>query len=203
MSQLQEALHYYRQQLEISREISFLEGQEKALGNIGTVYKDLGNFDASLTYLQQKLSLTRQLYSRQSEAYALSNMGNTYTCLEQYEEAIRCQQTSLEIAQELGDTWGCAAAMCNLGDAYRLSGQFDAAVSHLLNSLLLFDSLQAPQVRVVFRLLIQIAHEVGIEAYGALLEKNLVAMQDTKGEEAIAKLRPYLYEPTFRRLAGN
>lgn len=70
---------------------------------MGTVYKDLGNYKASLEHLRQKLSLARQLQSRESEAYALSNMGNTYTCLGEYEEAIRCQQASIEIAQEIGD----------------------------------------------------------------------------------------------------
>lgn len=121
-------------------------------------------------------------------------MGNTYTCLGEYEEAIRCQQASIEIAQEIGDCWGCAAAMCNLGDAYRLSKQFDAAISSLLNSLLIFDSLQASQIETVMVLLTQIAFDLGIEEYVELLEKHLVIILDNQGQEAVVTLRKHLFE---------
>jgi hypothetical protein len=42
--------------------------------------------------------------------------------------------------------------------------------------------------------LIQIAYEVGVEAYSALLENSLLAIQETQDEEAIAKLRRYLFD---------
>ena len=121
-------------------------------------------------------------------------MGNTYICLEHYEEAIRCQQGSIEIAQKIGDRWGCAAAMCNLGDAYRLSRQFDAAVPSLLNSLLIFDSLQASQIETVMVLLTQIAFELGIEEYIELLEKHLMPIQELQGKEAALRLRTHMFE---------
>lgn len=111
-----------------------------------------------------------------------------------YKEAIRCQQASIEITQGMGDRWGCAAAMYNLGDGYRLSKQFDLAVSSLLNSLLIFDSLQASQIETVMVLLTQIAFEVGIEEYIELLEKHLATIQEAQGEDTVLRLRKHLFE---------
>lgn len=182
------------QQLEIARDIGYLEGEEKAVGNMGIVYKELGDYPASLEYLQRKLSLAYQLQSRESEAHALSNMGNTYACLENYEEAIRCQHASIEHFRDIGDRWGCAAAMCNLGDAYRLSEDFDQAALWLLNSLIIFDALQAAQIETVMLLLTQVAFSVGIENYIELLEKHLLAIQVEQGEEIVQSLRSHLFE---------
>nr|WP_284681738.1 tetratricopeptide repeat protein [Adonisia turfae] len=124
----------------------------------------------------------------------MSNLGNTYTCLESYAEAIDCQQASIEIAQEIGDSWGQAAALCNLGDTYRLSEQFVQAMDSLLHSLLIFDALGAPQVETVMVLLTQIAFTTGIETYTELLEQHLVTIEQIQGEEAISRLRKYLFE---------
>lgn len=171
-----------------------MEGQEKALDNIGIIYKEQGAYEASLEYHLQKLALTQRLNSLEGEAAALSNLGNTYVCMGQYQQAIECQRKSLEIASKIGDRWTYGIATYNLGDAFRLMKKFSKALSSLLESLYIFDMLQVPQTVTAMEVLTQIALEIGLDDYTELLEMELQNIEAEQGREVVASLRKYLFE---------
>jgi tetratricopeptide (TPR) repeat protein len=185
----------YQQQLELSREIGYLEGEKAALGNLGVVCNSTGQYETAIGYYERGLAITRKIGDRQGESYALSNLGNTYSCLEQYEMAIEYHKQSLGIAAGIGDKWAAAAAIHNLSDAYRLLKQFDLAALLGMRSLYIFACIQSPEMETAMMTLSKIALEIGIEEYAEIIEEQLqVIEQEEGGQQAVAGLRKLLFD---------
>jgi len=98
------------------------------LGNLGSAYLLLGQYQKAIEFHQQSLAIAREIGDRFGESRSLNTLGLAYKSLGQYQKAIEFHQQSLAIAREIGDRLGEASFLGNLGLAYKSLGQYQKAI---------------------------------------------------------------------------
>lgn len=93
-----------------------LEGQHS--GNLGILYKNLGELSRAVEFLEQALLIDREVGDRLGEGQDLGNLGNAYANLGELQRAIELFEQQLTIAREVGDRRGEGNALGNLGNVY-------------------------------------------------------------------------------------
>ena len=120
----------FQQKLTIAKELGDRAGEGRAYGNLGIIYRKLGDFKQAITYHNQDLSIAKELGDKAGEGRAYGNLGNAYHSLGDFKQAIKYQNQHLSIAKELGDTAGEGRAYGNLGNAYHSLGDFKQAIKY-------------------------------------------------------------------------
>jgi tetratricopeptide (TPR) repeat protein len=129
LGEYRRAIEYHEQHLTIAQEISAASHSEAqqtaarrheghALSNLGSAYRNLGEYRYAVECHEQALAVAREIGDRQGEGAALGNLGLTYNYLGEYCRAIEYHEQYLIIARELGDRHGEDNALGNLGTAY-------------------------------------------------------------------------------------
>ncbi len=98
-----------------------------AFGNLGVVYRILGEYDKAIEYNSRHLNLTEQIGDHQGQADALSNLGSAYYSLGMYDKAIDYHNRHLKMAEQIGDHQGQAGSFGNLGSVYKDLGEYEKA----------------------------------------------------------------------------
>ncbi|MBD1943865.1 CHAT domain-containing protein [Coleofasciculus sp. FACHB-712] len=129
-SQFEAALQSWQQALTIYREIKDRQGEGAVLGNLGVVYRNLGDYAKAIDYSQQWLAIARSIKDRQSEGTALGNLGIAYLSLGDYAKAIEYAQQVLAIARSIKDRQSEGAALGKLGVAYDSLGDYAKAIEY-------------------------------------------------------------------------
>jgi len=70
LGQYQKALELLNQGLKIAREIGDEQGEGVCLGNLGTTYQNLGQFDKAIGYSQQALVIDERFFGKKHPAVA-------------------------------------------------------------------------------------------------------------------------------------
>jgi len=126
----QEQIPLYRKLLEIYRKTGDRQGEGEALGNLGIVYKNLGDYQQAINYCQQDLTIARDIGARQGEGAALGNLGTVYNSLGDYQQAINYYQQYLSIARDIADRNGEGNALSGLGNVYDTLGDYQQAIDY-------------------------------------------------------------------------
>ncbi|MBI5750255.1 MAG: tetratricopeptide repeat protein, partial [Nitrospinae bacterium] len=84
-------------------EIKSKEGEAITLGNIGTIYEDMGRPDEALKYISNALQYWRQIDNIKEEAKYLKIMGDIYLSKEKIEDAVYLYRDAIDIYEELKD----------------------------------------------------------------------------------------------------
>ena len=130
LGEVDKAITYHKQALEISREIGDLRGEGNGLGNLGNAYYRLGEVEKAITYHEQQLALACGISDPRGEGNALSNLGNAYADLGEVEKAIGAYEQALVIDREIGDLRGEGAALGNLALIYTYLGEVEKAIGY-------------------------------------------------------------------------
>lgn len=104
------------------------ENEAALLGNLGTVYSDMGRVDEAIDCYEQSLVIHRELGDRQGEGYDLSSLGMVFADLGYVEEAVDYFKQALNVAREIGDRSGEGAELSSLGFAYARLGEIEEAI---------------------------------------------------------------------------
>ncbi len=134
-SQFTSALQSWQQALDVYRNIKDRKGEGIALGNLGIIYRNIGNYPKAINYQEQSLEITRELKDRKGEGNVLGNLGIIYWSLGKYPKAIDYHEQSLAIARELKDRNGEGVALGNLGMTYRDLSNYPKAINYHEQSL--------------------------------------------------------------------
>jgi tetratricopeptide (TPR) repeat protein len=105
-SSFKEALDFYKQSLNIQREIGDRAGEAKTLHQIGRVCEDTDRFDDALDYYKHSLKIKREIGDRAGEAKTLHQIGRAYQHTNRFDDALEYYNQSLKIRRELGDRDG-------------------------------------------------------------------------------------------------
>ncbi len=124
----EQALVFYRQALEIARQVGDRLGEGRALNNLGNSYNAQEQYEQAIELYSQALEIAREIEDHFGEIIALQNLANVYSSLGQYERAIEVHQQRLEIARELGDRAEEGSASWDLGSAYATLGHYERAI---------------------------------------------------------------------------
>jgi tetratricopeptide (TPR) repeat protein len=130
LGEMDKAIHYYEQSLEIDRALEDRQGEGLVLGGLGLAYMHLGETDKAIQYFEQHLQIAREIRDRKGEGDALGNLGLAYWNLGEPHKAIQYFEQRLQIAQEMRDQWSKSIAMGSLGIAYADLGETDKAIYH-------------------------------------------------------------------------
>ncbi|MCT4623133.1 MAG: tetratricopeptide repeat protein, partial [Schleiferiaceae bacterium] len=131
------ALNFYKQALEIRREIKDLKGIASSLNNVGTVYNILGDFNEALLYYEESLTIQEELNDSETAATILGNIGENYRRLGEFNKALDYHQKSLLLFKELKDKKGIANAYNKIGLTHHSQGSYGKALDAYEESLLL------------------------------------------------------------------
>ncbi len=125
----QEQMKLYNTLLNIFIKSNNLRGQGFALGHLGNVYNDLGNYRQAMSYYQKHLIIVCELNLRNDEGIVLSNLGTVYQALGDYQAAVEYYQHALSIVQEVNDYSMEGTILNNLGGIYSNVGDYKQAIA--------------------------------------------------------------------------
>jgi tetratricopeptide (TPR) repeat protein len=108
-----------------------------SVGNLGTTYYYLGDYQKAIEYFEQALIISREIGDRSGEGADLGNLGIAYSNLGQVEKAIEYYEQALVIAREIGDRRGEGNQLGNLGIAYSNLGQVEKAIEYYEQALVI------------------------------------------------------------------
>jgi CHAT domain-containing protein/tetratricopeptide (TPR) repeat protein len=135
ISQFEAAMVSWQQALQLYRELKNRQGEGRALGNLGLVYRFLGNAAKAIEYAQQSLAIVREIKDRQGEVMVLNHLGNAYAALSNYAKAIEYFQQSLAIARAIRNRRSEGMVLSNLGTAYNSLSNYAKAIEYYQQSL--------------------------------------------------------------------
>jgi CHAT domain-containing protein len=131
------AIDYYKQSLEIAREISDRDLEVMLLGNIGLAYVQNGFYYVEpFEYLEEYWGFTwhKGYYynggDRRLGGIALGNLGNAYYGADLYAKAIEFHQKRLALSKEIKDRRGEGKALGDMGIVYHALGEYDQAIAY-------------------------------------------------------------------------
>nr|WP_320193164.1 tetratricopeptide repeat protein [uncultured Desulfobacter sp.] len=152
-----QAIEHLQQDLEISRDIGYRQGEAGALGNLGNCYDSLGDYRQAIEHHQQHLEISRDIGYRQGEAIAFGNLGNCYYSLGDYRQAIEHHQQLLEISRDIGCRPIEANGLGNLGCSFLFNGNLKLAQTALKESISIHEEIRSPNI-VEFTVLLGIVY---------------------------------------------
>jgi CHAT domain-containing protein len=153
--QFEAALPFFQQALIIYRQIKDRQGEAYALGNIGSVYGNLGNLSRAIDYFKQGLAIAQEINDPQLETLtqrdlSLAQRRNNPRKAEadrlimqwyqqfntsQLEAGLESLQKARTIYQEIKDRKGEGTAFLHLGRTYINLGNYPKAIKYSQQSL--------------------------------------------------------------------
>jgi tetratricopeptide (TPR) repeat protein len=115
MGMTNQALNYYKKDLEIQERLADQNGIANAFNNLGNLYDDLGEHRRALEYYQKSMGLLEHSSDREGYAIACNNVASMHFTLKDYRLALEYYLKSLKIREALNDQRGLAGVYSNLG----------------------------------------------------------------------------------------
>jgi tetratricopeptide (TPR) repeat protein len=136
---LQQALSLHQEALGLFRKVDNWFGQAMALGNMGSVYEDLGQHDRALDVFRRAASLHHAAGARGGEGEAWTGVALAYTALDAPAQAREVLEDKvLTFSAEVGRPDMPARVLLRLGEWHWKEAEYEAAFTYLEQSLDLF-----------------------------------------------------------------
>ena len=129
------ALKAYKKSLAIWRELELEVEEGIALGNIGAIYENQGEYEQALTNYTLAYEIAVRVNDTFGQAINLNNMGSVSTHLSQYQEALTYLEDALPIAQAIGLQGMEGTILNNIGIVYDHRGEFEKALDYYMQAL--------------------------------------------------------------------
>lgn len=121
--EFQQSLAYYKQGLQIDREISDHQREARTLNAMALIYDELGEPRRALDLLQETLAIVRAQTDRDGEATTLNDMALVYQDMGDARQALDLLQQVLSIREDMGDEAGKATTLNNMAGVYHAIGE--------------------------------------------------------------------------------
>jgi tetratricopeptide (TPR) repeat protein len=128
LGDLQKALDYAQQSINIKREIGYRQGEAASLHQMSIIYETLSDLDQALQFSQDSIEIQREIGNRQGEASSLHQLSIIYQTLGDFNQALQFSQDSIEIQREIGNRQGEASSLHQLSIIYQTLGDFNQAL---------------------------------------------------------------------------
>ena len=112
-----QALAYARQAEAAARDAADPGQHAQALGNQGSAYYLLENYEAALAAYFKSLALNKQTRNLRGQSSCLNNIGNVYLAGSHEAQAMQCYRQSLALDRQRGDSLGVGDSYVNLATA--------------------------------------------------------------------------------------
>jgi CHAT domain-containing protein/tetratricopeptide (TPR) repeat protein len=125
---LKEALRLYLEELEVRRSINDRIGEARSLGNIGSVYRELGDKHKAVDYYGQSLILSRSIPSREVAVFTLNGIAALYDDMGDRQKALDYYKQALPIMKLIRNRGGEGLILSNMAAAYNNLGERQKAL---------------------------------------------------------------------------
>ena len=122
LGQVDKAIKYYEQALEIAKEIGDRKNEGAHLGNLGSAYYGLGQVDKAIKYYEQALEIAKEIGDRRGEGADLNNLGFAFQNEKKYREALAYYLLAKKIRIEIKDP-NLKATESNLNNLQKALGE--------------------------------------------------------------------------------
>ncbi|HWY10660.1 MAG TPA: tetratricopeptide repeat protein [Bacteroidia bacterium] len=127
-SDLDGALPYYEQSLELSKKLTYHFGIAASQNYIGLVYMNKSAFPEALEFFFKSLEEAEKYNIKMGMAATMGNIGIMYENEKDYNKALRYHFKSLKIEEELGNLNGVAGSYNSIGNIYYYKGNSEKAI---------------------------------------------------------------------------
>ncbi len=119
MGDYKPAIDYYKQAIELAKQLDDITFKGRLYNNIATAYWGLADNIEALKNYQLSLELRRKVNDQRGVSNVLNNIGILYQDLKLYEKALEMHKEALEIALEMKNRTATAYSYSCIGDCYQ------------------------------------------------------------------------------------
>ena len=123
--------------------LSNIRYHSNILGNLGFVYRNLGDTKKAIEYYEEALKISKEIGDRREEGNWLRLLGFAYLCLGEVRKAIQYYEKCLKIAQETGDSSYECTVLAEFGNAYKSLGEVKKAIQYYEKALEIAQKIDA------------------------------------------------------------
>ncbi len=126
-----DARPHLTQALEFARQTANRTAQIRALGFLGAVHRDLGDYANAYSNHLEQLQIARADDDRRRECVALDNLGWIAQARGEFDQAIENFTQALQSVQEIGDRAGESMLLCDIAIPFLYLGEYDHSLAYL------------------------------------------------------------------------
>lgn len=123
-----DALEILRTMLGRAESSGDLEWEARIRGLMGSIYKDLSDYDLALEHSNHALRIARRIGFREAEQAYLANVGVVYSNTGRYAEALEVYGQALSIARALGDRLSEGRMIGLIGNVHLEAADYSQAI---------------------------------------------------------------------------
>lgn len=142
---VEEALRYFKQALDLQREIGDSLTEVYTLSNLSILFGKGGDLGASLDHIQEAFELANALDDDKLISLTSANLSIVYMYSGRYDKSREYSQISLDYAIKLGNERNAAYALNNIGKSYQSEGNTSKALEYFKKSLAIHRDLRDPE----------------------------------------------------------
>ncbi|MHA1989777.1 MAG: tetratricopeptide repeat protein [Candidatus Hodarchaeales archaeon] len=139
--ELEQALKYYNQSLEIFERLDNKKGKADVCNDLGLLYCSKGDLNKAIEYYKESLMFMEELGYKKSIASSLNNLGIAYQMKGDHNQALECHKRSYNLGNEIGNQNGVGLSLLNIGANYRFKGEIQQALEYYEKSQLIFEKI--------------------------------------------------------------
>lgn len=139
---LETAIEYYTESLDLFTEYDETNGIASALGNLAMMNEKLGRLDTAVAYYSKCMELFDSIENMKGVAGVLNNMGQIEYRQGNIQVALDYYNRSMEIKKEIGDLTGAATTSNNIGSILNYYGDIAGATRYYYDALEISESIE-------------------------------------------------------------
>lgn len=137
--QLDSAIHYLNQSLEIYKKINHENGISSALGNLAAIYSDKGQYYYSLDIYKEALKLAEKTNNSKSQGAIYGNMAATHIKIGSYSYAYDLYNKAIALSEKVNDQHSLALWTGAIGNLSYFNKNYDKALDYYFKALKLHE----------------------------------------------------------------
>ncbi|MFX0062802.1 MAG: tetratricopeptide repeat protein [Candidatus Hermodarchaeota archaeon] len=138
---LNHALEFFHQCLELFKEITNKQGLAACFYNIGRIYQQKGEYIQALEHLQESVTIFQEINDRHGFAKSLNVIGMIYQVRGELNRALTYFRQSLRIFKKIGNEQEIAMSFSGMAQIYRQKNELKRGLEYLQQSWELFKKI--------------------------------------------------------------
>ncbi|HLO44130.1 MAG TPA: ATP-binding protein [Leadbetterella sp.] len=196
---LEKALKYANEGLELANKINFEKGKNRCLNRIGGIYGRMGNHQKALMTLFEAIKLSKQINDLEGLTRAQINLGVVYGEQKQYHKAIECYKEASRISGELKNEELNQVALMNIGAEYVQLKRYDSAYFYTEKSYLLAKKLKSEDNGILLYNLGNIRFKNGEYSKALKYFRESSNQSKKSNNDRILSMGQYMVAKTFQK----
>lgn len=132
---------FYKKNIDISKKIGFLKGEQNAYNSLGNLYSNKKDFGTAQTSLQKAIELGKQIENKRFLAISYNSLGINYLRQSNLTKADESFINAILIYTGLGDKVSVASIHRTMGLMYKDESIYPKALEHLSKAVSIYEAI--------------------------------------------------------------